>query len=228
MAKTAAKTSMRICATRTINGPCARAPRGFTLIELLLVVAIIAILIAVVVLSGTDGGGRTQLRAEAERLARLVELARDEALRDNTVWGVSVHDGRYGFHRFDHENRAWAAVTSRPFAASGADAAVSFVLESGFVDEERLAALAEVDGSAVNGATRNRLANDSEARPVVAIHPSGELTPFEVSVAQGVEGDKREPVWVLYTDGLAQVRVRAVDDHPTGNMADDPLAQWRN
>ena len=220
---------MRICATRTTSGLWGRvrAPCGFTLIELLLVVAIIAILIAVVVLSGTDGGGRAKLRAEAERLARLVELARDEALRDNTVWGVSVHDGRYGFHRFDRESRAWAAVANRPFGASGGDAAVAFVLESGFEDEAQLAALAD-DESAADDAPRYRLAKDDEARPVVAIHPSGEVTPFEVSVARGVEADEREPVWVVHTDGLAQVRVRAAGDHAVGNVADDPLAQWRN
>lgn len=193
---------------------------------MLLVVTIIAILIAVVVLSGTDGGRRGQLRAEAERLAGLVELARQEALRDNTVWGISVHEGRYAFHRFDQERRAWVAVSRRPFGANAPDEAVSFVLERGFEDEQQLAALT-ADEPSTGEAPRHLLAEDDQARPVVAIHPSGEVTPFEVAVAQGAEGEERERLWVVYTDGIAQARIRAAGEDPAGAIAEDPLAQWR-
>lgn len=53
--------------------------RGFTLIELLVVLVLVGIVAALVSLSIGDGAER-QLRAEAERLANTLRLARDELL----------------------------------------------------------------------------------------------------------------------------------------------------
>lgn len=53
--------------------------RGFTLIELLVVLVLVGIVAALVSLSIGDGGER-QLRAEADRLANTLRLARDELL----------------------------------------------------------------------------------------------------------------------------------------------------
>lgn len=56
--------------------PC---ERGFTLIELLVVLVLVGIVASLVTLSMGDGGER-QLRAEADRLANTLRLARDELL----------------------------------------------------------------------------------------------------------------------------------------------------
>ena len=51
---------------------------GFTLIELLVVLVLIGVLAGTVVLSG-GMGGRTELSYEADRLAQVLSLAREEA-----------------------------------------------------------------------------------------------------------------------------------------------------
>jgi general secretion pathway protein H len=52
--------------------------RGFTLIELLVVLVLVGVLAGMVSLSGATGGQRA-LRFEAERLAQLLMLAREES-----------------------------------------------------------------------------------------------------------------------------------------------------
>jgi general secretion pathway protein H len=62
-----------------LTGRGARPPqRGFTLIELLVVVVIAGIALSMVTMQGFSGA-RRDLRFEAERLAQLLALAREEA-----------------------------------------------------------------------------------------------------------------------------------------------------
>jgi general secretion pathway protein H len=55
-----------------------RSPRGFTLIELMVVIVVIGVALSMVSFDGFSGG-RRGLGFEAERLAQLLQLARDEA-----------------------------------------------------------------------------------------------------------------------------------------------------
>ena len=61
-----------------LDHPRRRHPRGFTLLELLVVVVIIGIVLAVVAVNATPNP-RSQLADDAQKLARLIELAQEEA-----------------------------------------------------------------------------------------------------------------------------------------------------
>ena len=61
------------------NTPRHRAPSGFTLIELLVVLVLVGIVASLATLSIGDGAER-QLRTDAQRLAGVLRLARDELL----------------------------------------------------------------------------------------------------------------------------------------------------
>ena len=206
-------------------------PRGgFTLLEMLLVLAIVGILATVVALGFTDSGRHRHLRAEAERLARLVELARGEALRRNEIWGLRVAEGRFGFHRYDRATGDWMEVARRPFQARPAEEAVTFRIATGAGDQQRLDE--QLQALLDDAADSDR---EEAEPPDVAIFPDGEVTPFEVTVfldrggqarLEGPEDD--ENAWLASTDGIQPVRARLLRDARRGAQS-DPLAdlEWR-
>ena len=203
---------------------------GFTLLEMLLVLAIVGILATVVALGFTDSGRHRHLRAEAERLARLVELARGEALRRNEIWGLRVAEGRFGFQRYDRATGDWIEVARRPFQARPAEEAVTFRIATNAGDRERLDE--QLQALADEAANFDR--EDAEP-PDVAIFPGGEVTPFEVTVfldrgertrLEGGEDD--ENAWLASTDGIQPARARLLRDarrDPQGDLLAD--LEWR-
>jgi general secretion pathway protein H len=88
--------------------PGARAQRGFTLIELLVALLVAAVIIGMVTVSGAPSPDRA-LRFEAERLAQLLSLAREEAqLRGAPIRFESDESG-YRFVIF--RDRQWRPLT---------------------------------------------------------------------------------------------------------------------
>ncbi|HEY5632928.1 MAG TPA: GspH/FimT family pseudopilin [Burkholderiaceae bacterium] len=86
--------------------PAARA-RGFTLIELLVAMVIAAIAITTVAVNGWPGAQRG-LRFEAERLALLLSLAREEA----QVRGrpIRLAADREGYRFIEYAERRWVPI----------------------------------------------------------------------------------------------------------------------
>ncbi len=84
--------------------PIGRRHRGFTLIELLVVIVIAGIALAMVVVNGMPGSQRG-LRFEAERLAQLLSLAREEA----QVYGqpVRLQADERGYRFIVLRDRQW-------------------------------------------------------------------------------------------------------------------------
>lgn len=78
--------------------------RGFTLIEILVVLVIIGIMVglASVRLMPDDQG---ELTNEAQRLALLLEQARDQAVASGEPIGFSVEGGRYRFWSLDTDDQ---------------------------------------------------------------------------------------------------------------------------
>ncbi len=75
--------------------PCRR-QRGFTLLELLVVLVIVGIMLGAVALNAAPGD-RQVLQNEAQRIALLLQLARDEAIVRNQPVAFEADDYRYRF-----------------------------------------------------------------------------------------------------------------------------------
>jgi general secretion pathway protein H len=73
-----------------------RAVRGFTLVELMVVMVIIGITLGMVSLNAIPGP-RQNLQNEAQRLALLLQLARDEAIVRNRLVAFEADSERYRF-----------------------------------------------------------------------------------------------------------------------------------
>ena len=134
--------------------------QGFTLIELLIVVAILGILVALV--TPTIGNERRlDLRTEAERLSRTIELARIDAINANRQWGLRPSARGYVFEHYDAEANRWQRSETQPFGG--------YELPAGF--DMRL----EVESRLV------RVAGARKSPPVLVLS-SGEVTPFHIDI----------------------------------------------
>jgi len=90
------------------TAPHPRAQRGFTLIELLVALLVAVVLIGMVAVSGSPNPERA-LRFDAERLAQLLSLAREESqLRGAPIRFESASEG----YRFlIYKDRQWRPIT---------------------------------------------------------------------------------------------------------------------
>jgi general secretion pathway protein H len=166
------------------------ASRGFTLIELLVVVVIIAIVAATAVLSGVGSDRARVVQTEAQRLAQLVEMARDEAVLRNRELGLQVREGSYRFMYFDVSDQRWHALEQRPFQERTLENVI-LVLD------------VEQRGRPV-ATTRN-----DRSEPQIVIFSSGEQTPFAIEVRPtGI----RTASWHVASDGLSRTAARVASD----------------
>ena len=88
--------------------PRAICTRGFTLLELLVVLVIAGILIGMVAFNAMPGE-RQALQSEAQRVALLLQLARDEAIVRNRPIAFEAENDRYRF--LVRNGNKWELIT---------------------------------------------------------------------------------------------------------------------
>jgi general secretion pathway protein H len=94
----------------------ARRSRGFTLIEILVAVVLIALTVTLVMVR-LQPDDRQTAREEAQRLALILQQARDEAIATGASIGWRGEPRGYGFLRRDAERRWQPLVTEDVFRA---------------------------------------------------------------------------------------------------------------
>ncbi len=87
-----------------------RSTSGFTLIEMLVVVFIIGIITAGVVLSVNLTGQDHELQSESERIATLMNYARDAAEMQTREMGLACSASGYEFYAFDPRTQLWDSI----------------------------------------------------------------------------------------------------------------------
>ncbi len=77
---------------------------GFTLLEILVVLILLGIILSVAVLSA-GGGKERELEQEVQRIVRLIELAKEEAVLNRVELAIKFSPNAYEFLR--QENEDW-------------------------------------------------------------------------------------------------------------------------
>ncbi|MHB8455418.1 MAG: type II secretion system minor pseudopilin GspH [Acidiferrobacterales bacterium] len=134
--------------------------RGFTLIELLVVMLLMVIVLAMVGL-GMGSGESRALENEADRMALLLQSARQESILQGKVFAVAFTAGGYQFLALDNQTGKFGPIRADDmFRARKLPAAI------------RIRSV-EIDGSAQG------------SKPRLILLPTGELPTFSIILAHG-------------------------------------------
>lgn len=167
--------------------------RGFTFIEVLVVLAIIGALAGVVVMGFFGADRERALQTEAERLAALMELARNESLMRNEAWGVFLEEHGYAFAAWDDDAGGWRRPATGPLRARSAPAGVSFN-----------ATIERRPGIAPAGKAKRPGKDGRRGKPDILIFASGEQTAFTIEVAAAGQATP----WIVESDGIQRTRAK--------------------
>ncbi|HEB62908.1 MAG TPA: type II secretion system protein GspH [Gammaproteobacteria bacterium] len=130
--------------------------RGFTLLEIMVVVLIIGIILSFATLSFRDNRVPA-LKEEAQRLAALLDLAREEAILTSREYSVTLKETGYDFQQFLEEE--WSPLVDDKTLRARE-------LPKGMILE------ADLEGESI------LFGGEEEVR--LYIFSSGELTPFDL------------------------------------------------
>lgn len=162
--------------------PTLRVNGGFTLIEVLVVLVILGVVVAMIGVNFA-ADPRHSLDTEAQRLALLLEQARDEAMSSGSSIAFSAEQQRYSFWQRQTEP---GADGTRPWKAHG---------------DSELFRPRQLSGAiTVNELRINQQAADKDAQKIV-FPPSGVMLPFQLTLGLG------EYRAVIKGNGMGQIAV---------------------
>lgn len=138
----------------------ARAHSGFTLFEIIIVLVIFSVMITMVTISMGDPQAK-RMKQNSERVAALIQLAKEQAIFNSQDYALSVWDTGYAFYTLADEG--WVPVENdRIFRSRSLPDGIEFNLY--------------LEGIKVN------LKNEDPDKPQVFITSDGEISPFKLEI----------------------------------------------
>lgn len=196
---------MPISATGVTKSPVMRGSRqhGFTLLELMVVMVLIGIILTFVVGSVGDGGRGDRIKREAQRIAALVEMVGEEAVLRSALVGMRFDEEGYSFLRWEtvegedgKQHQEWQEI-------SGDDLLRPRPIEA------PMRLQLTVEGFGITLTSPAPEGEDGVPPPQVIFMPSGEHTPFELSLLY----DDDNSGYLLNAPSLGSVEQRRVEAH---------------
>jgi type II secretion system protein H len=156
---------------------------GFTLLETLVVVAIIAVMAGIILVS-ISGNEGNRVRTEAERLQQVMQMAADEAIFQKTEIGMSFTRHSYRFMQYDIVAGNWKDLSTKPFRAYTLPDGMTFDL----IENNKQVHLPEMEPK-------------SNAIPSIIFSSSGEMTPYNLALSEPAAVTRA----LLVADGIAPI-----------------------
>lgn len=170
--------------------------RGFTLVEILVVVVIVGILCAGALLAVGVTGDDRELETETERLAGLLNYAREQAELQTRELGLECKDHSYEFLAFDPRRGMWVNVEEDDTLRKRE---LPEGLRMRLVIEAREVVL-----------SKPKEKDEAKRQPHLMLFSNGDLTSFELSLER--EGTDKK----LTLSADDQGRIRVPDPHGPG------------
>jgi general secretion pathway protein H len=175
--------------------------RGFTLIEILVVVVIIGVITAGAMLSVSVIGQDRELEKETERLAGLLNYAKEQAEVQTRELGLELTEHGYTFLAFDPRRGLWDDVQEDD-ALRAREMPEGLTL--GLVVEGRPVALNRPkDKKKPEKDDKGNDLPDTKRQPDLMIFSNGDLTSFELSMAR--DGTDRKETLMADDQGVINV-----------------------
>jgi general secretion pathway protein H len=147
--------------------------KGFTLVEILVVVVIMAVVIALAVLSIGTTGRDSQLDEESRRIQGLIDILHERALLEGRDFGVRIESTGYEFAVYNADRDRWLTLNDeQEFRHRELPKGVRFQLQLDSVD----IVLKPVERDALN--------DRPPPPPQLAIAASGDGTPFKLTLTR--------------------------------------------
>jgi general secretion pathway protein H len=164
--------------------------RGFTLLEILIVIAIVGVIITVATVSVGVLGGDREMKEQAQRLAAVLEQAKEECELQGFDVGVRIAETSYDFLRFNPRIQRWQPLTGDDLLQlrqlpDGLNFALT--LEGKRIILKSLLTVPEAANSAETKASdgskdNNDKDDNDELAPHLLILSSGDLNSFELEL----------------------------------------------
>lgn len=172
---------------------------GFTLIEILVVLVVVSMLVALATFTLGGNSLRRDLDNEVEQLFLLMQTVSEQAVLNNTEFGLVIEEEQYRFLAFDQQAGSWKPPGERLYRQRPVPEwlVVTRYIES---DAPRLAS------------------EEDQPVPDVVMFSSGETTPFELEFTLGREGLANDDyVHSISSDGVSPIQWQ----HPGKPGADE-------
>jgi general secretion pathway protein H len=145
---------------------------GFTLIEIMVVLVVVGMLVALATFTMGGNSLRRDLDNEAQKLFLLMQTVSEQAVLNNTEFGLVIDEEQYRFLAYDEQTGTWKPPQDRLFRGRSLP--------------EWLVVTKYIESDAPRLASGN---DDGEERvtPDVVLFSSGETTPFELELTIGSE-----------------------------------------
>jgi len=178
-------------------GLCPR-PRasGFTLIEILVVLVVVSMLVALATFTLGGNSKRRDLDNEAEQFFLLMQTLSEQAVLNNTEFGLVMAEDQYRFLVYDQQTDSWQPSPERMFRSRALPQwlVVTKYLEN---DMPRLARDSDSDSDS----------DDDRRVPDVVLFSSGETTPFELEFSLGSSRLAQDDyVHSISSDGVSPIQ----------------------
>ena len=141
-----------------------RTEKGFTLIEILVAVVIISIILSIALIKFDIDSFESLLKQESSRIARMLELADQEAIFQGQDIGLLLEDNQYQF--FVYVKRGWKPLQDNLLKKKTLPPDMELTLT--------------LDGLEIRPETSGSI----KKKPQIIIFSSGEWTPFEIRLRQ--------------------------------------------
>ena len=160
---------------------------GFTLIEILVVMVVVGMLVALATFTLGGNSVRRDLDNEVEQIFLLMQTVSEQAVLNNTEFGLVIEEEYYQFLAYDQQAGDWKPAGERLFRQR---AMPEWLVVTKYIE---------------NDAPRLE-SSDDKPRPDVVLFSSGETTPFELEFSIGNRGPGGgEYVHSVFADGVSPI-----------------------